>query len=245
MFAFQSAPVVQPAMNDDQSDVIEVVGQRPDQALKIDRRTYEVKQTPHSVQKDTLQLLRGLPAVTITPDDQINLLGASNVKILVDGHDNHADLHTLHGSDIERIEIITNPSAQYSAEGTGGIINIVLRKKQGEGVSGNASLEGSSLVGAHGNATLKYRKGKWTYEITPSASAGVWSRSTYHKLRSVEGVPGGPATINTEDGGGRAHGRAAELRMKVTYDLDPKTSLSTEGFGGASSYDSVNHAKFI
>ncbi len=108
MSAFQPAPVVQPATTGDQSDVIEVVGHRPGQALKIDRRTYEVKQTPHSAQKDTLQLLRGLPAVTITPDDQISLLGASNVKILVDGHDNHTDLHTLHGSDIERIEIITN-----------------------------------------------------------------------------------------------------------------------------------------
>jgi hypothetical protein len=123
MFVFQPAPVVQPAANDDQSDVIEVVGQRPDQALKIDRRTYEVRQNPQSAQKDILQLLRGLPAVTITPDDKINLLGAPNVTILVDGHDNHTDLHALHGSDIERIEIITNPSAQYSAEGTGGIIH--------------------------------------------------------------------------------------------------------------------------
>lgn len=245
MFAFQSAPVVQPSTNDDQSDVIEVVGQRPDQALKIDRRTYEVKQTSHSAQKDTLQLLRGLPAVTITPDDQINLLGASNVKILIDGHENRTNLHTLHGSDIDRIEIITNPSAQYSAEGTGGTINIVLRKTQGEGLSGNASFEGSSLVRANGNSTFKYKKSKWTYEIAPSASAGVWSRSTYHKLRSVEGMPDGPPTINTEDGGGPAQGHAAEVRMKVTYDLDTKTSVSAEGFAGASSYDSVNHASFI
>ena len=71
MFALQPPPIVQAATKDDQADVIEVIGHRSDQALKIDRRTYEVRQTPHSKQKDTLQLLRGLPAITITPDDQI------------------------------------------------------------------------------------------------------------------------------------------------------------------------------
>ena len=125
MFALSPSAVVQQANDGEERDVIEIVGTRPGQALKIDRRTYLVQQTPHSQQKDTLQLLRGLPAITITPDDQVNLLGASNVKVLINGHETRTNLHTLHGSDIDRIEIITNPSAQYSAEGTGGIINRV------------------------------------------------------------------------------------------------------------------------
>src|SRR5581483_6567249 len=113
--------VVAPAPAD-QSDVIEIVGSRPDQALKIDRRTYRVQQNAHTEQKDSVQLLRGLPAVTITPDDQIQLLGASNVTIQIDGRtltdpDTIAFLRTRHGSDIERIEVITNPSAQYAAQG--------------------------------------------------------------------------------------------------------------------------------
>src|SRR5437763_15853529 len=132
-----SAPpaIVQPSTANDQSDVIEVVGTRAGQALKIDRRTYQVQQTPHSQQKDAIQLLRGLPAVTISPDDELNLLGSGNVTIYVDGRPYQGNarqyLRTLHGSDVERIEIITNPSAQYAAQGTGGIINFVLRKKQG------------------------------------------------------------------------------------------------------------------
>jgi hypothetical protein len=112
-------------------------------------------------------------------------------------------------------------------------------------LSGNAGAEGSSFGALNGTATLKYKKGKWTYEISPRVIAGVWGRSTYHKLRSVEAVPDGPATINTEDGGGPSHGNAADLRMKVTYDLDPKTSLSAEGFAGANSFRSFNRAKFV
>ena len=159
MFALEPPVAVQSVASANQPDVIEVVGTRTGEALKIDRRTYRVQQTPHSAQKDTFQLLRGLPAVTITPDEQINLLGAPNVTVLIDGHDAHTDLRTLHGSDIDRIEIITNPSAQYSAQGTGGIINIVLRKKQSEGVSGNSSVEQSIQGQVKANATLKIRKG--------------------------------------------------------------------------------------
>src|SRR5436309_3169238 len=111
MFAADPA-IVQPSETSDQPDVIEVVGTRRDQALKIDRRTYQVQQNPHSAQKDSVQLLRGLPAVTITPDNQIMLLGSPNAKIFIDGWplsdpDALAYLRTLHSSDLERIEVIT------------------------------------------------------------------------------------------------------------------------------------------
>ncbi len=244
MFALAPPNIVQQAADTDQPDIIEIVGTRSAQTLKIDRRTYQVQQTPHSQQKDTLQLLRGLPAITITPDDQINLLGASNVTVLIDGHETRTDLHTLHGSDIERIEIITNPSAQYSAVGTGGIINIVLRKKGADGLSGNASIEGSSLGRAEGIASVKYKKGKWTYEIAPDGTAGSSRRSTYQKRRAIEGAPGGPATINTEDGGGRSRAAYAGLGAKATYELDSRTNISAQAYGGAGHSNAINNAEF-
>ena len=244
MFALQPPPILQPATSDDQPDVIEVIGHRADQALKIDRRTYEVRQTPHSKQKDTLQLLRGLPAITVMPDDTINLLGSSGVTILIDGHSTKTDLHTLHGSDIERIEIITNPSSQYSAEGTGGIINIILRKNRTAGLSGNASAEGSSLGHLNGDATFKYKKGKWSYEISPGGVAGGFGYSTYHKQRAVEDAAGGTQTINDEDGRSPSHLDEGQLRAKATYALDPRTDVSAELIGGGSRYSSINNAAF-
>ena len=210
MFAADQPAVVAPAGTANQSDVIEVVGTRSDQALKIDRRTYRVQQNPHTAQKDSIQLLRGVPAVTVTPDDTIMLLGAPNVAIYIDGRPYQGDaiqyLRTLHGSDIERIEIITNPSAQYSPLGSGGIINFVLRKKQEDGVSGNASSEVTSL--GHGNfdSRLKSRHGKWTYELGAGGRIGTQSRSTYRKLRSVEAAPGDEPTVNAETGGGPSRG---------------------------------------
>ena len=234
MFASdQPAAVSQPA--DNQLDVIEIVGTRPGQTLKIDRRTYQVNQTPNSAQKSAVQLLRGVPAVTISPDDQIQLLGAPGVTVQIDGREARPDLlRTLHGSDIDRIEVITNPSAQYSASGTGGIINFVLRKKRDDGVSGNASIEGGTLGNVTATGSIKIKRGKWTYEADTWSRAGRQSRSSYHKLRSTEEVEGGPAVINTEDGSSSSRNARAVIHGKLTYDLDPRTSLIAEISTGGS-----------
>jgi outer membrane receptor for ferrienterochelin and colicin len=248
MLAADPPAIAAPANAADESDVIEIVGTRSGQALKIDRRTYEVQQNPHSQQKDSIQLLRGLPAVTISPDENISLLGSGNVKIFVDGRpyptDPRAYLRTLHGSDIERIEVITNPSAQYSAEGTAGIINFVLRKKQGEGRSGTASSEVTSLGHGNADATVKTKDGKWTYEFQGGGRVGTGSRSTYHKLRSTEAAPGATPTTNVENGGGSSRGTEGEASAKITYELDPRTSVSARIMGAAARDTSTNNAEF-
>lgn len=236
MFASDPPPgVAAPAPA--QPDVIEIVGTRAGQTLKIDRRTYQVNQTPHSAQKDAVQLLRGLPAVTISPDDQIQLLGARGVTIQIDGRDARPELiRTLHGGDIDRIEIITNPSAQYSASGAGGIINLILRKKREDGASGNASVEGGTLGSVTGTGAIKIKRGKWTYEANMWLRTGRHSSSRYHKLRSVEDIVGGSAVVNTEDGGGNYRDTRAVLNGKLTYDLDLRTSLVAEiAVGGSNS----------
>jgi outer membrane receptor for ferrienterochelin and colicin len=227
-------PMVAPQQADNQSDVIEIVGTRLNQTLKIDRRTYQVRQTPNSAQKDAYQLLRGVPAVTISPDDRIMLLGAPNVTVQIDGRATHTDLHNLRGGDIESIEVITNPSAQYSAEGTGGIVNIVLRKKQAEGVSGTASAEGSTLGRLDANGSVKVKRGKWTYQLETAGTVGRGSRSTYHKLRTVEQIQDGPETINSEDGEASTRDASGMVHGKLTYEIDARTSIVAEAYGGGS-----------
>jgi hypothetical protein len=247
MFADPPPAVATPAASDD-TQMIEVVAQRPDQAEKIDRRIYRVRENAQAAVADGYQLMRGLPAVTIGPDDQLMLLGNANVTILVDEHPIQGDpaqfLRTIHGSDIERIEIITNPSAQFPSVGTGGIINIVLKRKRRDGLTGSLNAEVSSLGRLLGGVTLKYKKDKWTLDATVEGNSGRWSRSTYRKLRSAVEAPGGTPTSDLEQGGNDFFSRYGGVSADLTYDLDDRTQLSGGVFAGGYSSRNQRHARF-
>ena len=236
MVADNPAAVVQPAPSETQPDVIEIIGTRSQQSQKIDRRTYRVQDNPHSAQKDSLQLLRGLPAVTITSNDDVQLLGSSGVTILVDGGPVHGDarlyLKTLHGSDIERIEIITNPSAQYPSQGTGGIINFVLRKKKEDGVSASTSIEGSSFGAVTSVNSIRVKKGKWTYEGQAQGWHGGNFRQHFESLRSYELTPGATPTINTQEGRSTYRFDSWSASASATYAFSDRTSLGANIFLG-------------
>jgi outer membrane receptor protein involved in Fe transport len=245
MFAYDQPSVAAAAQVAIQPDVIEVIGHRSGQALKIDMRTYRIEQNPDAAQKDAVQLLRGVPAVTISPEDDVQLLGSTNVMIMIDGRPIHGDparlLRTLHGTDLDRIEIITNPSAQYSAEGTGGIINFVLRKKETNGLTGSISTEASSAGSGTLSGSTKVKHGKWTYEFEMDANAGRFSRFEYDELRKTERDSGGDATIDHETGSGSDIFNSVFVQPKITYDLDAKTSIALQGFGGEFGSSSSNH----
>lgn len=240
--------VVQVVTADSSSDVIEVIGERTDNTLEIDRRTYQVRETSQSVQKNVLQLLRGLPAVTVTPDDRLLVLGAGVTQIYVDGRPFLGDLgqflRSLHGSDIERIEVITNPSAQFSSAGAGGVINLILRKTKDEGLSGNASYETSSWGFGLVDTTLNYKAADWAYQLKASGNVGRMLRRTLHETRSVQSDEGALATVNQEDGLATYDGTDGRVTAKVTYDLDTRTSLSAQVRGGGGHDIMINELEF-
>ncbi|MCT2400293.1 TonB-dependent receptor [Novosphingobium mangrovi (ex Huang et al. 2023)] len=244
MPAADQPSTVQAAPAEASSDVIEVIGKRTDNTIEIDRRTYQVRETAHSAQKDALQLLRGLPAVTVTPDDRILVLGGGMTRLYIDGRPYLGNvsqyLRTLHGSDIERIEVVTNPSAQFSSEGAGGVINLFLRKTLDEGLSGDASLEESSYGFGLVDTTLNYKHGDWTYQLKGGGNVGTMARRSYHVRRSVQSQDSAEPTVNRENGAYRYDGTVGRLSLKATYELDSKTSLSGQ-IGGGGGHDIVTN----
>ena len=110
-------------------------------------------------------ILGNAPMVTVDQDGEVQLRGKSNVNILVDGRKNRIDLANISGSQIEKVEVITSPSAKYDPEGMAGIINIVLKKGSTDGFTGNLKVDGGhnqyhSMDEIHGlNAFGNYKKG--------------------------------------------------------------------------------------
>lgn len=114
---------------------------------KMDRKTYNVADNLSQSSGSVLQAISNLPSVTVSQEGKVLLRGSDKVIIMIDGQqtaltgfDSQKGLDNIPASAIERIEIINNPSAKYEANGNAGIINIVFKKNNQQGLHGKASL---------------------------------------------------------------------------------------------------------
>ncbi len=135
-----------------------------------DKRVFNVAKDLASVGSNASEILNNLPSVAVDVEGNVSLRGSNNVRILVNGKpsgligtDPAAALRSLQGNTIEKIEVITNPSARYDAEGEAGIINIVLKKQDQKGFNGSFDLSGGypNLFGA--GATMNYRRNRLNF----------------------------------------------------------------------------------
>ncbi|GAB3010480.1 outer membrane beta-barrel family protein [Niabella terrae] len=114
--------------------------------FKLDKRVFNVGQDLSSTGMSALEVLNNVPSVMVNIDGQISLRGSSGVQILINGKpsvladESSNALGTITADMIESIEVITNPSAKYQAEGTAGILNIILKKEQSKDFNGSISL---------------------------------------------------------------------------------------------------------
>jgi outer membrane receptor protein involved in Fe transport len=129
----------------------------------IDRKVYNVDQDLMSKAGSASELLQNVPSVQVDLDGNVSLRGSSNVLIMVNGKSSAVMdrssaevLQQMPASSIERIELITNPSAKYKPDGTSGIINIVLKKNGALGINGNVSGNAGNNGRFNGNLRLNY-----------------------------------------------------------------------------------------
>ncbi len=109
--------------------------------IKLDKKVYNVGKDLMVKGGTVSDVLDNIPSVSVDADGNISLRGNDNVKILVDGRPSNAinisdALRMIPADAIEKVEVITNPSARYDAEGGGGIINIILKKGKNQGLNG-------------------------------------------------------------------------------------------------------------
>ncbi len=125
---------------------VTVSSQKPIVEVKADKTILNVEGTINAVGNDALELLRKSPGVMVDKDDNLSLAGKNGVQVYIDGKpsplsgaDLAAYLKSLQSTQIEAIELITNPSAKYEAAGNAGIINIKLKKNKTLGTNGNVN----------------------------------------------------------------------------------------------------------
>jgi outer membrane receptor protein involved in Fe transport len=145
---------------------ITVEGEKETFNNSIDRKVYNIDKDVMGQTGSTSELLQNIPSVSVDIDGNVSLRGSSNVLILINGQTSplmgksRADvLQQLPANSIERIEVITNPSAKYKPDGTSGIINLVLKKYTQAGLGGTLSANGGINSRFNSNISLNYNAG--------------------------------------------------------------------------------------
>ncbi len=146
---------------------VTVTAQRPAVKLEVDRKSFDVSQDIVNAGGAASDVLDNIPSVEVDNDGNISLRGNTSVEVWINGKasgltsDNRAEiLQQLPAESIDRIEVIDNPSAKFSAEGSAGIINIVLKKDRKAGYYGSLQAGARTSGGANVSGNINYNSGK-------------------------------------------------------------------------------------
>lgn len=165
----------------DELNALEVTGEKSLIENHIDKKVFNASASEISKGGTGIDLMRTVPLITVDENDVISLRGDANVTIFIDGRPSAIPaselLRQIPASTIDKVELITNPSAKYDPEGTSGIINIILKKEKMVGFNGSLSTSFgySKFHKSNNSLTLNYRNKKWNISSSMALSdRKVW-----------------------------------------------------------------------
>jgi len=212
-------------------DEITVVGKKPFVELKADKMIVNVANSSVNAGNSALEVLAKSPGVSIDNNNNISLRGKQGVLVTINGKNQYLSgdeisrlLETMPSSNIETIEIITNPSAKYDAEGNSGIINIVLKKNENLGTNGSVSTtlrQGINTSHFH-NLGLNNRSEKLNiYGNTEYYNWG-WSQKL-GLVRNINYLEG--TTVFDQNSDMREEGDGYNLKLGTDWYISDKSTL--------------------
>ena len=198
----------------------------------MDRKVFNVDADLTAAGASASELLENIPSVDVDMDGNVSLRGNSSVSIWINGRDagitsdNVADvLEQIPAESIQRVEIITNPSAKYSPEGTAGVINIVLKRGSMMGYYGSARVGANSKGGFNANGNINMNADKWDTSFSIGYRHGKGDRNNMSRRTYDDGtyLNSDKESSNTRNG--------VFLRGAATYYYNAKNQAYFNGFG--------------
>ncbi len=154
---------------------VTIDGKKPAISYEIDKKVINVSDQDTETGQSAIQVLETIPSIDIGIDGNVSLRGSQSFTLLIDGKPSALSvtdaLNSIPASAIENIEIITNASAKYEAEGVSGIINIILKKKKLEGSSLLANVSYGNFNNHSANISINHNQNKWSFNVNGSISA--------------------------------------------------------------------------
>lgn len=148
---------------------IEVVGKKRSVVYKLDKKIIDAESYNSAAGGTAVDILENAPSISVDLEGNVSLRGSSSFTVFIDGRPTllpgSQALEQIPSNQVKNIEIITNPSARYSAEGEAGIINVVTKKDLGQGTSGIVNLTGSTAKSYGADFLLSKRKNKFQWRL--------------------------------------------------------------------------------
>jgi len=200
---------------------------------KIDKKVVTVSQDLVSSGGTAADVLENVPSVAVDIDGNVTMRGSGNFTVLINGKPSVLDandaLQQIPASNIKNIELITNPSAKYDPEGTAGIINIITKKKEDDGLSGvfNAGIGLRDKYNA--DATLAWRKNG----LTLTTGFNYRMETNMGSIESERITYGETSDFNFESEGSMGRKRGGYSgNFGIAYDFNNHTSTSLSAKSG-------------
>ncbi len=217
--------------NAEMLDEVVIQADRSQMEFKLDKRVFNVGQDLGNAGSNAAEILANVPSVDVDIEGNVSLRGSENVRILVNGKQSglvgsgNADaLRLLQGNMIEKIEVITNPSSKYEAEGEVGILNIVLKKEKEKGFNGSFELVAGYPSNYGGSFSINYRR-KW---VNVFASSGVNYRSSPGFGTSYQRYTGPDTSYVFESDRNHQRGGLSSVnRAGADFFINDKNTLTT------------------
>ncbi len=226
---------------------VTVAVQKPLIRTEPDKIVYSIETDPESKTSNVLEMLRKVPLITVDGEDNIQMRGSSNFKILINGKSssmvsqNPRDvLRSLPASSVRDIEVITDPSTKYEAEGTAGIINIITAKKQIEGFMGRVNAGADSRGGYSGGIYATSKINKFGFSLNYGYNKFLQPQSESYSTR--ENLQSTVYRFTETKGTSEYDGRMNYLMGEASYEIDTFNliSLSYRGFTGKYANDGLS-----
>ena len=210
---------------------VEVRGEKSTTEFKLDKRVFNVGKDLSSAGASALEVLDNVPSVTVSIEGQVSLRGNSGVQVLINGKpsvlasEGGNALGSITAEMIERVEVITNPSAKYEAEGTAGIINIVIKKDERKGINGSFTLNYGQPENNSAGLSLNRRTEKFNLFTQIGYGLRNYPRKGKNKndnfLTNTQVLTEGTQSIKEE---------FINFILGTDYYIDPQNVITLSGF---------------
>lgn len=205
---------------------VTVTGSAPQFRLEGEKKIFNVDKNFTSQGGTAQDVMKNVPGVLVDADGKVSIRNTAP-QLLIDGRPTPLQLDQIPADAIESVEVITNPSAKYDAEGgTGGVLNIVLKKNKRTGYNGNVRAGVDSRGGFNGGGDFNFRSGKFNVSSNlmgmrhANKITGNTDRSDFYE---------DPQTNTYQDNENRTKGGFGFARLGVDYFISNRTTISVSG----------------